>query len=812
MHTLLQDIRYGLRMMRRSPGFTVVAVLTLALGIGANTAIFGVIDALMVQNLPAARPEQLVQLRRMDTTGATSDAFSDAEYRALQGIDGLSLAAFTGAGVRSLEINGEVQPQPVGELYLVDGGFFPLLDITPVAGRLLTSVDDEQAAPVAVISEDLADRSLGSAQAAIGKAMTLNGASLTIVGVTPRRYRGLRFPGSFGIAVPIRLSAQLQVRMRPGNGLPVTVIGRLNGVGLSSAQAAADAAFQSFAGQSATQQERVVLTDIRRGIPSPKFDPRAQYGGTLFALMGGVAVLLLIACVNVGNLLLARGAARTHELAVCLSLGASHGRIVRQLFVESILLALCGGALGLLLALWGTDVLASRLPANLRMLEQFVSVRPNPAVLAFTLIVASVCAVLFGVLPAFHATRVDPIAGLRENVNRAGQRAGRLDRGMVAAQMALALLLVTSAGLLVKTLGHLHRGADGFEPERLLAADVEVRDTPYQQTGMRPLYGEMLRRLRQLPGVTAAGAATRFPLVFGAGPGEEIEAPGYQPSTSEDMSVDFVTATPGYLAAAGIALMAGRDFGPEDGATAPHVAIISEEIAKRYFGGRDPIGETIRRADGETLHIIGVAADARYYDLRAPALRTVYTPFEQSRDWGFLVFAVRTTTDPGVLTSAARGALHAAAPGITVRWVQTMERVVDNHLARERTLAWLASLFGAIALTLAAIGLYGVMAYQVAARTFEIGVRMALGADRERVVRMVMRQSLRVVTAGAAVGVPLSLGAGRALAAQLYGVAPSDPATILLAVLVLFGIGVLASFMPARRAARVDPMTALRCE
>jgi putative ABC transport system permease protein len=611
---------------------------------------------------------------------------------------------------------------------------------------------------------------------------------------------------------------------RLAQGVSLIVVGRAIASDTRAAQAAIALAFEHCcaagqltqlpAGRAAPRGEHAVLMDVSRGIPPAKSDLRQLYARILFVLMGGVGVLLLIACANVGNLLLARATARTHELSVRLALGASQGRLIRQLLIESSQIAGAGAGVGLLIALWGTSLLSRHLPANLRLLEPVIAIRPNPVLFAFTALAAIACTTIFGVLPAIRATRVDPSVGLRQGARRSGGRIGMLDRGIVAVQVALALVLVTSATLLVQTLRNLRHVDAGFETAHLLLADVEVRGTRYAQTGMRPLYGDMLRQVRALPGVQAAGMATRVPLVYGAGPLEELYVPGYEAGPGDEVGADYISATPGFLAGVGIALRAGRDFSTGDDASAPHVAIVSERIAQKYFAGRNPVGATIRRGDaaGQPLLVIGVAADAKFYDMRGLALPTIYVPFEQSRDWGFLALAAHTSIAPAALVQALRSALAASAPGVTVRWVQRMDDAIDRQLAREQTLAWLAAAFGALALLLAAAGLYGVVAYHVTARAAEIGVRMALGADTMQVVWMVMRQSLTVVGVGGVIGVPLALGGARAIAAPLYGVTPWHPATLGGVVLALLGVGALASLLPARRAARVDPLIAIRAE
>ena len=824
IETTLGDLRYGARALRRSPVFTIAVVLSLALGIGANTAIFGVIYALMLERLPVPHAEQLVELRRTNATGDAGDAFWDAEYAALKDVPGVSFAGFTGAGARPIVIGNSEEPNP-GGMYAVDGGFFAVLGMSPAAGRFLTRDDDAGGVPVMVLSHRMAVEHFGNPAAALGGIVRLRNASFTIVGVAPATFHGLELGGSFGMAMP--LTAARQLLMSPDRlrrGLQLTVIGRTNS--FDAAGAALDRAFQrccangelapAVEGRIAAHGEHARLLDVSRGIPAPKMDLRTEYSRTLYLLMAGVGVLLLIACANVGNLLLARAASRTRELAVRLSLGASRWRVVRQLLVESLELACAGAALGLVLAVSGTQVLATHLPAGLVRLENVLALRPHPLLFAFTAAVAIVCAALFGIVPAIRATRLDPIAGLRASRSRSSTRPGGLDHGIVAVQVGLALVLVTSAGLLAATLRNLRHGDTGFESGNMIIGDTEVRDTRYAQTGLRPLYGEMLRRVRALPGVKAAGMATRVPVAYGGWSPEEVTVPGYQATSGEDMHMDVIMSTPGYLEATGIAVRRGRDFTEADRSGSLPVAIVTESFVRRFFGPRNPIGASIHRQPdfgaSSDVTIVGVAGDAKYYDLRAPAQPTVYVPFEQAPDWGFLSLSVRTTSAPQALVPLVRSALNAAAPGVTVRWVQTMEQMLDMRLAREQTLSWLATMFAVLALAIATIGLYGVQSYQVAARSSEIGIRVALGAEWRSVVWLVLRRSLIMVAAGSVLGIPLAVAAGRAMGAQLYGVVPWQVTTLFTAVVVLTVVGLVASLVPASRAARVDPLQAIRVE
>ncbi|HEV8363028.1 MAG TPA: ABC transporter permease [Gemmatimonadaceae bacterium] len=817
--TTAQDLRYGLRTLRRSPVFTCVAVLSLALGIGANTAIFGVLHALMLQPVAVPHPEEMVALQRMSKDDGPTYSFGEGEYRALQSASVLPIAAFTYAAVRQIEIGGAA-PDRVGEIHLVDGDFFMLLEIAPAAGRLLTRSDIAAASPVVVISSDFAERNFGGARAALGKSLKMNDIIFGVVGVTPPGFKGLNFPGNFTIAAPLSITGLRREARRAPRGYPVTPVARVKPNEVKGAQEALDAAFsrccaagQFVQGDKPSTPERATLIDISHGIPSAKMDLRAQYGRVLAALMGGVAVLLLIACANVGNLLLARASARARELAVRLSLGASRWRVMRQLLIESGLLAGAGAVLGLMLAVWGTRAIAHYVPPSVMgPIGLLIAVRPQVTLLAFSVAVAVVCTGIFGVLPAIRATRFDIVASLRDAAGRAGRspRAGRLDRAIVAAQVALALLLVSSAALLVETLRNLRDLNGGFDAVHLVVANIETRDSPY--TTLRPHYQEMLRRVNALPGVQVAAIGSTAPLIHAGGSMRLISVPGYEPSPGEQTAVHYMGSAPNYFSAAGIALRSGRDFATRDGANTQPVAIISEKVARKYYGGRDPLGTLIRFSEGPPVLVVGVVADVKYFDVRAESEASLYVPMEQWEYWDYLILVAQVSSDPNAMAASVRGALRAALPGVNVRDAQGIAQILDDRLVRERLSATLAVLFGTLALALAAVGLYGVMAYQVTARTAEIGVRMALGARAGLAMWLILRQSLLVVAAGAIIGVPLALGGARFIAAQLYGITPADARTLIVSLLVLFVVGVFASVLPARRAARVDPLVAIRAD
>jgi predicted permease len=561
--------------------------------------------------------------------------------------------------------------------------------------------------------------------------------------------------------------------------------------------------------------QRISFLDISGGInEAKKQDVRQQYRSVLLALMGGVAILLLIACTNVGNLLMARAAARAREMAVRLSLGASRGRIVRQLLAESLLLAALGGAAGLALAIWGSALLSRNLPAGLGLLGPFVAVRASSIIFSFTAAVTLTCGLVFGVVPALRATRGDVVAGLRDHQS-AGRRVRALDRGVVAIQVALALLLLSSAGLLSATLRHLTESVGGSHPETLLVVQLDARDTPHSDTLLQATVPTLHARFASLPGVKSVAESFVVPLIYRGLPTKLLDAPGFENASDDQVEVASFSVAPRYFETLGIALESGRDFNDQDAVGSPRAAVISEHLAREFFPDRNPIGQAIgfRDGGGRDLTIVGVVADAKQSDLRSPAPNTVYLARRQwPRITDRAVFAIRTSVPPSQLVAPARAIILSELPKIGIRHLHPMTDLLSMTVGRESALASLAVAFGFVALLLAAIGLYGVMAFQVSARTREIGVRMALGAQRGQVVRMVIGQALLVVVTGVGFGIPFALGAARSLQALLYGITPFDPVPLASGAGVLVLVGALAAVIPSRNAARVDPLVAIRSE
>ena len=813
-----QDLGYAARALRRSPVFTLVAIGSLAIGIGANAAIFGVIHSLLLAKLPVANPDAL-RVVTHSPDGMMRAFFASGEIDALTRGRRVDLASFQQEFAPGGEING-VRASGLS-INAVDSAFFRVVGVRVVAGRPISAADVASSAQVAVLSYASANAHFGSARAAVDKVIKLNEVPFTVIGVSVAGYAGLIVGSDYDMAVPATAVPAMQHRP-PGAPSPdIFLIARLgtDSLQLSSALQAtfarccADGALAPPGRRRGVQ--RIGFVDASAGVTEGrKVDVRAQYGSVLLALMGGVAVLLLIACTNVGNLLMARAAARTRELAVRLSLGASRGRIIRQLLAESLLLAVLGGTAGLILAVWGTAVLSRNMPAGLISLSPFVTIRPSSVIFGFTAAVALGCGLIFGVVPALRATRGDVVAGLRDH-QAAGRRVRALDKGVVAIQVGLALLLLSSAGLLRATLEHLTNSLGTTHPETLLVVQLDVRDTPHSDTLLQSTVPTLHARFAAMPGVKSVVESFVVPLIYRGLPTKVLDAPGFEKASDDAVEVASFAVAPRYFETLGITLVAGRDFNEQDVVGSQKVAVVSEHLARDYFAGKNPIGQTIgfRNADGRNLTIVGVVADAKQYNLRSPAMNTVYLDRRQWPDMtDRAVFAIRTNVPAAQLVAPARAIILGELPRIRIRHDLPMSDLLSTTVSKERALALLSVAFGFLALLLAAIGLYGVMAFQVSARTREIGVRMALGAPRSRVVRMVIGQALIVVAVGVAIGIPFALAGARSLRALLYGITPFDPAPLATGAAVLAVVGTLAALIPSRNAARVDPLVAIRCD
>jgi len=812
IHDLLVDLRYGGRALRRSPGFALTAVLSLGLGIGANTAVFGLLYGILMQPLPIPRASELTAVAIVGKEDRYTSVLRST-YQQLRAAPGAPrFESLRGDDHTLLETDGF---RSYVHTALVDGGFFPMLGVQPLVGRYITPADDSTAAPVALIGETLWDQAFARSSDILGRRVMLKSHPFTIVGVMPRSYRGPFFNGSFTIAVPGSTAPLFNLDQRRDYA---TVLARLDDPRLRASLAPPlDSLWRRCCAspESVKADEHLVLVDASHGVPFGKNDFRDDYKLMLWALMGGVFLVLLIACSNVGNLLLARGAARERELAVRLSLGASRWRIVRQLLAESALLAALGAFVGIALAAWGTTILIHKLPTGVGDATGLVEFHAKPVILWFTLIVSVVSVLAFGLGPALRATRGDLISPLRERAS--GWSAALIvDRVLVIGQVAVTLVLVCGAGLLVGTLHNLRTIDPGFSSDHLVAVSAETRGTQYERGGIVPIHKDILERARLVLGVRSVAMSTRVPAIGGRNASFPYHVIGRSTRAGDTAQLSVTVITPGYFVTTGTRLVAGRDLSNADTPTSERVAIANASFVKRHFpNGDSPIGAQVQVEQlngGETVTIVGVVQDMREGDRRSGQPPMIYVPAVQAGNWPFFLMVMRTAGEPHAVAASVLRALGPYARSLQITGSQTMDEAFDEVLLRERLAASLASTSALLALGLAMVGLSGLIGFAVLRRTREMGVRMALGARRSGIVWMVLRGALATVGIGVLIGGPLAVLAGHVMSSMLYGVAASDLATLVGATLGLAMTGILAAALPAWRASRVDPAISLRAD
>lgn len=835
MLSTLQDFRFALRRWRNHPGFTAIALLSLALGIGANTSIFSLMDALMLRQLPVRQPDRLMLLGPGRMSGSYSSFPSnEADLYSqpfLQRARKQSQVFSDIAGVESMRADVHArfagdnsEPEPL-KIRLVSGSYFALLGVGPVAGRVLTLEDDEKpgANPVAVMSYAFWQRRFSRDANAVGKAVTFNGASFTVIGVAAREFSGTIVDESPDLWIPLSMQAKVQPWLDdPRGNLMQTLwlIGRLKpGVSQAAAQTNANVLYQQWLHELAgTPPSPERVEDMRKAriqlypAANGSSDLRRQFSDPLRILMVLVGLVLLIACVNIANLLLAQAAGRQREIAVRLALGADRRRLMGQLLSESLLLAFVGGALGVLIAWWGGQlllVLVQNGPDKVPL-----EVGPNSHVLLFTFGLSLATGLFFGLAPALRMTRVDVAPSLKEGKGTArSQSRSRFGQSLVAGQVALALFLMIGAGLFVRTLEKLEQTNTGFERRRTVLLQLDSDASNAKGPALVALRRHVEDRIRALPGVQAVSYSM---LTFNEGQWFTVLWPDtVQHLESTAVRTDGNRVGPQYFGALGVPIVMGRSFGPRDTPQSPPVAMVNEALAQKLYPGQSAIGRRLVRGLEKPVsyEIVGVVKDAKYLSLREKTKPMFFVDTDQEKiPDAYNDLVVRVQGPPEAFMSQIRAAIRGEDPNLALWDVMTLGDAVERSLGREKLLAKLAGFFGALALLLASIGLYGVMAYSVARRTNEIGIRMALGAQPGAVLGMVLRESVILVVVGFAVGIPVALACGRYVSSQLYGVQSNDAPTIAVSAAILLAVALAASFLPARRAALLDPLTALREE
>ncbi len=805
LEELAQDLHYAIRMLRRSPGFTTIAVLTLALGVGANTAVFSLVNTVLLRPLPYPESERLVQ---MWSTNPNADRWGIwTAYPRFVDWRRQSTSFEEMAAVRTWVINLSGGDHPEALFAVVTSSrLFNVLRVQPMLGRTFLPVEDQPGHDrVIILSYSLWQRRFSSDRAVIGRAIDIDRQSYTVIGVMPRDFRfPPNLPAAYGIDAWLPPAPEPTRDERGSNNY--YVVARLKqGVTAAHAQAEMDAINHGLAEQHPED----------RGLGVKVSGWQQQVGGevrpALLILMVAIALVLLIACANVANLLLARGAARHREAAVRQALGAGRARLIRQLLTESALLAVFGGAGGLLIAYRGLDVLLRLTPDIPRLAETTI----DPRVLLFTVALTLATGLIFGIVPALQGSKIDLHDALKESGTRltAGSTRARMRSVLVIAEMALALMLLAGAGLLVRSFVSVQEIDPGFIAKNLLTATVMLPPSKYPEPWRQAaFFREVMERIASIPGVESAGAADSAPMLSNdAGP---VSIEGHQPRPGEmEIHAERPKITPDYFRAMGIRLLRGRTFTWADNESAPQVAMINEAAARQYWPNEDAMGKRVRLDDGGTAwrQVIGVVGDVRQDGLAKAGRPEVYAPLAQS-PVPYMVLAVRTRVAPESLVGAVRRAVKAVDKDQPLFQIQTMQQVVDDSVSGRRFQMSLLAIFASVALGLAAIGIYGLMSYSVSQRGHEIGIRMALGAKRAEVLRLVVGQGMLLAMIGVALGIGGALLLTRFLSGLLYGVGANDPVTFFGVAVLLSAVAALASFIPAWRAARIDPMEALRYE
>jgi macrolide transport system ATP-binding/permease protein len=816
--TLLQDFRFSVRRLLKSRGFTLVAVASLALGIGANTAIFSLVNTVLLRPLPVARPDRLVSVSVVGR-GDSVLAFSYPTYKDFRDRSGDVLSGLFAERLAPMSLSRGAANERVWG-YLVTGNYFDVLGVAAERGRAFTQAEDAAplANPVAVISHACWQRRFGADPSVVGRDVRLNGQTFRVVGIMPEGFAGTEIVYTPEFWVPM----SMQEWIEPGNPWleqrgtqNIFAVGRLkDGVTAEQAQASLNNLAEQVGREYPDTNEGQKIVLVPPGFIVPQL--RGAVVGFAAVLMGAVGLVLLIACANLANLLLARASSRRRELALCVALGASRWRLVRQLLVESLLLALAGGGAGLLLAVWILGLVAAyRPPIDIPV---WIDAAFDWRVLLFTLGASLLTSLLFGLAPALQATRTDLVPALKDAGAQAGRSRSRLRGGLVVAQVTLSLMLLVAAGLTLRTLARLQMTSPGFEVEDGLVASFDLGLQGYDGARGRDFERRLVERVRALPGVRAASLTDLMPLSLNY-TSNNVYIEGRPGARGANVPVSMVASVEhDYFGAMGIPVVAGRPFGERDDERAPQVVVVNETFARRFYGGPDPAREALGKRmsfagdTGPWAEIVGVAKDGKYWTIGEAPQLFVYSPLSQ-RYSATATLVVRTAGgDPRALIPAVNAEVRALDPALPLFDAKTFEEHMGLSLFPARVAAALLGGFGVLALLLAGMGVYGVVSYAAAQRTREIGIRMALGAQGRDVLRLVATSGMLLVAAGVLLGLAGAFALTRFMESVLYGVSATDPLTFALVVVLLAAVALLACLVPARRATKVDPMVALRHE
>jgi putative ABC transport system permease protein len=824
---MINDIRYALRMLAKNPGFAAVVVFTLALGIGANAAIFSLLDRVLLQTLPVANPEQLAVLSAYDPKEGPdfNSSFSYPTYLDLRDRNSIFSGVIARGGTQMNVTYGDQTERVRGEL--VSGNFFEVLGVHPWAGRFFTQDDDRTpgAHPVAVISYSFWESRFGKDPNLIGKTILINEQPMTVLGVTPPSFYGVDLSDNSDVRVPLMMTPVfnplLPTRLQSRRHQWLSVLARRKAdVTPEQAQASLDVLYRQIRELETQQLPPTVKPSTREKYLAGRIailpgDQGLQYlqhelKTSLLLLFGATCAVLLILCANLANLMMARATVRAQEIAVRLALGAGRLRLLRQWLTEGLVLSAIGGAVGVVIALWVKAGLMMFIPRDFRL---NLSGPFDWRLYSFIFALALLLGFAFSLAPAVQAARQVFAPGLRLE-SRSFTAAGRLlslRSGLILVQVALSLPLLVSAALLVKTLQNLRAVDTGFGKENVLLASVNPSLNGYTPERSAAFYDQLLAKTRTLPGVKYASLASDSP-ISGGWDQNGIVVEGYTPREGERMVCDATWVSTDYFKSLAIPLVTGRDFNDQDRLGSPKVVVINEKMAKYFFGDSNPIGKRIGLDEVPDVTIVGVVKDAQYINLRQSRRRHFYLPTSQEKNLANLTLHVKTDTEPAVVAESLRAQLKSLDPHLPLYNVKTLATEIDESLIQERLVTWLSSAFGLLATLLTALGLYGVLTFSVARRTREIGIRVALGAQRRDVFKLIMIRGVILVGVGVVVGVAASIMFSRLIASLLFGVTPNSVATLVSVSVGLIGVGLLACYLPARRATQVDPLVALRYE